>query len=34
MTGLLVVQIAVVWAWGIEPAKRHLEEIEAAVTAV
>ena len=34
MTGLLVVQIAVVWAWGIEPAKRRLEEIEAAVTAV
>jgi putative MFS transporter len=34
MTGLLVVQIAVVWAWGIEPAKRRLEEIEAPVTAV
>jgi putative MFS transporter len=34
MTGLLVVQIAVVWAWGIEPAKRRLEEIEPAATAV
>jgi MFS transporter, putative metabolite:H+ symporter len=34
MTGLLVVQIALVWAWGIEPAKRRLEEIETAVTAV
>jgi len=28
MIGLLVVQIAVVWAWGVEPAKRRLEEIE------
>ena len=34
MTGLLVVQIAVVWAWGIEPARRRLEEIEPAATAV
>jgi putative MFS transporter len=33
MTGLLVVQIAVVWAWGIEPARRRLEEIAPAATA-
>ena len=33
MTGLLVVQIALVWAWGIEPAKRRLEDIEPAATA-
>jgi putative MFS transporter len=32
MTGLLVVQIAVVWAWGIEPAKRRLEDIGPAAT--
>ena len=31
--GLLVVQIAVVWLWGIEPARRRLEEIEPAATA-
>lgn len=30
MIGLLVVQIAVVWIWGIEPAKRRLEDIGAA----
>jgi putative MFS transporter len=34
MTGLLVVQIAVVWAWGVEPAKRRLEDIAPAATAV
>lgn len=28
MIGLLLVQIVVVWAWGIEPAKRRLEELE------
>ena len=27
MIGLLVIQIAVVWAWGIEPAKRGLETL-------
>jgi putative MFS transporter len=27
MIGLLVIQIIVVWAWGIEPAKRGLEEL-------
>jgi putative MFS transporter len=34
MTGLLVIQIAVVWAWGIEPAKRRLEDIGPAATGV
>ena len=34
MTGLLVVQIVLVWAWGIEPARRRLEEIEPAAAAV
>lgn len=33
MIGLLVVQIVVVWAWGIEPARRRLEEIEGATAA-
>jgi len=28
MIGLLVVQIIVVWVWGIEPAKRSLESVE------
>ena len=28
MIGLLVVQIVVVWAWGIEPAKRGLEDLQ------
>jgi putative MFS transporter len=27
MIGLLVVQIIVVWAWGIEPARRGLEHL-------
>jgi putative MFS transporter len=27
MIGLLVIQIVVVWAWGIEPAKRGLETL-------
>jgi putative MFS transporter len=27
MIGLLVIQIIIVWAWGIEPAKRGLEEL-------
>ncbi|HTO47636.1 MAG TPA: MFS transporter [Burkholderiales bacterium] len=30
MIGLLVVQIIVVWAWGIEPARRGLERLETA----
>jgi putative MFS transporter len=30
MIGLLVVQIVVVWIWGIEPAKRRLEDMEPA----
>ncbi len=30
MIGLLVVQIIVVWVWGIEPAKRPLEDVQAA----
>ena len=30
MIGLLVVQIVVVWAWGVEPAQRRLEELESA----
>jgi putative MFS transporter len=29
MIGLLAVQIVLVWVWGIEPAKRPLEEVEA-----
>jgi MFS transporter, putative metabolite:H+ symporter len=28
MIGLLLVQIIVVWAWGVEPAKRPLEELD------
>ncbi len=32
MIGLLVVQIIVVWVWGIEPAKRRLEDVQAAPT--
>jgi MFS transporter, putative metabolite:H+ symporter len=28
MIGLLVVQIVVVWAWGVEPAQRRLEELD------
>jgi putative MFS transporter len=28
MIGLLVIQIVVVWGWGIEPAKRGLEDLE------
>jgi MFS transporter, putative metabolite:H+ symporter len=28
MIGLLIIQIVVVWGWGIEPAKRGLEELE------
>jgi putative MFS transporter len=28
MIGLLVIQIVVVWGWGIEPARRGLEELE------
>jgi putative MFS transporter len=28
MIGLLVIQIVVVWGWGIEPAKRGLEQLE------
>ena len=34
MIGLFVVQIALVWAWGIEPAKRRLEEVAPAATGV
>ncbi len=30
MIGLVVVQIAVVWAWGVEPRNRGLEEVAAA----
>jgi len=30
MIALLVVQIIVVWVWGIEPAKRRLEDVQAA----
>ena len=29
MIGLLVVQIVVVWAWGIEPRNRGLEDVAA-----
>jgi len=28
MIGLLIVQIVVVWVWGVEPAKRSLEHLE------
>jgi putative MFS transporter len=28
MIGLLIIQILAVWAWGVEPAKRSLEELE------
>jgi MFS transporter, putative metabolite:H+ symporter len=28
MIGLVVIQIVVVWAWGVEPARRSLEEVE------
>jgi len=28
MIGLVLVQIVVVWAWGVEPAQRSLEEVE------
>jgi heme exporter protein D len=27
MIGLLVIQIAVVWAWGVEPRNRGLEDV-------
>ena len=30
MIGLVLVQILVVWAWGVEPAKRGLEEVATA----
>ena len=30
MIALLAIQIAVVWAWGIEPARRGLESLSAA----
>jgi MFS transporter, putative metabolite:H+ symporter len=33
MIGLLVIQIIVVWAWGVEPRQRGLEEVAAAKTA-
>jgi hypothetical protein len=29
MIGLLVIQIVIVWAWGIEPARRGLETLVA-----
>ena len=29
MIGLVIVQIVVVWTWGVEPARRSLEEVEA-----
>jgi hypothetical protein len=32
MIGLLILQIAVVWLWGIEPARRGLEELSADAT--
>ena len=31
MIGLVVVQIVVVWGWGVEPARRSLEAVEAEV---
>jgi putative MFS transporter len=31
MIGLLVIQIVVVWAWGIEPAKRGLETLRTVI---
>jgi MFS transporter, putative metabolite:H+ symporter len=30
MIGLVVVQIVVVWAWGVEPRNRGLEEVATA----
>ena len=30
MIGLVVVQIVVVWAWGVEPRSRGLEDVAAA----
>jgi putative MFS transporter len=30
MIGLVLVQILVVWAWGVEPNQRSLEEVEQA----
>ena len=30
MIGLILVQIVVVWAWGVEPNQRSLEEVEQA----
>ena len=30
MIGLVVVQIVVVWAWGVEPRNRGLEDVAAA----
>ena len=30
MIGLVVVQIVVVWAWGVEPRNRGIEEVAAA----
>src|SRR5437660_12120308 len=33
MIGLVLVQIVVVWAWGVEPAQRSLEEVEQAAPA-
>ena len=32
MIGLVIVQIVVVWAWGVEPNQRSLEEVEKAET--
>ena len=34
MTALLMVQMLLVWAWGVEPAKRRLEDVAPAATAV
>jgi len=31
MIGLLVIQIVVLWAWGIEPAKRGLETLRTGI---
>jgi putative MFS transporter len=33
MIGLLIVQIGVVWAWGVEPRQRPLEELDVAQAA-
>jgi putative MFS transporter len=30
MVGLVIIQIAVVWVWGVEPAKRPLEDLDMA----